>query len=443
MLIDFTIANYGPFLEPVTLSFVAATDAHLEPAYVRTFSFPNKKQLRLLRAAIIYGPNAAGKTTVLEALSLLDSLVTTGKEETTTPIDVNSFAFQDNAQSKPTEMSIRFIRDSRIYRYSIKVNQDAVLFEKLEIMAAPPAGTVYTLVYERQQGAARDVIQVKYGKSFTLTEAQKAKLQAELQTNTTVLYTLNKKMAMEGNLAKEAFQFFGMQLMGEVGPKSSLKSWVTRKIEKDPKLANFVIQQLRQVGISLQGFQIETPSLKDWQIELLEKDNDISRRERMRNLFQDDKAVFTQYKVNSKNYQLSLTQESLGTQRYYEVAGLLSVLCGDAQIHAQQSRVLPMDEMEHSLHPELIKHFWLNFLRHEGNSQIITTSHYRELLQDRMLFRDDVIWFVDKNHATMSSSLYALEDVKVEAGLRSTSSVYNYYVQGRLGATPQMTEDEA
>ena len=80
----------------------------------------------------------------------------------------------------------------------------------------------------------------------------------------------------------------------------------------------------------------------------------------------------------------------------------------------------------------------LTFLNDSSNSQLIATTHYRELLQNNLLFRDDVIWFVDKDDASLSSELYCLHDVKTNAGLRATSSVYNFYKHGRLGAVPKL-----
>lgn len=436
MIIDFTLANYGPFSDPVTLTFEAAKDTHLEPSYVRQFKFPNDKTLRLLRAAIIYGANAAGKTSILNALALLDALVNQGKSETSTPIDVNGFAFQPKANMKPTELTIRFVRDQKIFRYTVKVTRDAVHSESLEILKTPPSGKKYTPVFKREMGSSRDNVTIEFGAEiFHLTESQKDKLKAELQPNTTVLYTLNKKMTIENSEVKIAFEFFKNQLMGEVGPSTKLEKWVILQIEKKPQLSNYITQQLNSAGIPINNIQIEKKPLQS-----LKKISDAERREILLKIFEDQKMVFTEYEVNNSSYRLSLEQESLGTQRYFEVAGLLSVLCANLNEDQGNGRILPLDEMEHSLHPELIKHFWLTFLKDDGNSQIITTSHYREFLQDRTLFRDDVIWFVDKDHNTMSSGLYALEDVKTHAGLRETSSVYNYYVQGRLGGTPQLVE---
>lgn len=54
-----------------------------------------------------------------------------------------------------------------------------------------------------------------------------------------------------------------------------------------------------------------------------------------------------------------------------------------------------------------------------------------------LLFRDDVIWFVDKDDQTLSSGLYCLEDVKTDAGFTCHFSVYNFYKHGRLGAVPK------
>lgn len=446
MILDLTIENFGPFLEPISLSFEASKDPHLEPAYVRSFKFKNGKILRLLRAAIIYGPNGAGKSSILDALSLIDSLVTKGKSETTSPIDVKSFAFQDDADLQPTKFCIRFIRNLNIYRYQLQITKTAVVFEKLDILKTPPSGRAYALLYERKMIVESEKVEIKTLELLTLNKSQVEKLEAELQGNTTVLYTLNRKMRVDNIYVKEAFEFLNEQLMGEVTPITDLKDWVSNRLENNSDLVRYVAQKLNEVGIPIMGLQIDKKPLTEWQLAYLEKESDENKKKSLLEVFDHEKNVSTQYQVGKKYYLLNLKQESLGTQRYYEVAGLLSVLCkasfsDEIDQSTLPGNVLPLDELEHSLHPELIKQFLVTFLQSKGNSQLITTTHYRELLQDKLLFRDDVIWFVDKDHETMSSSLYCLEDVKTNAGIRSTSSVYNYYVQGRLGATPQLNNN--
>lgn len=69
---------------------------------------------------------------------------------------------------------------------------------------------------------------------------------------------------------------------------------------------------------------------------------------------------------------MSYNDESQGTQRYYQFSGLLSLMINDELI-------VPIDEIESSLHPDLLKHFLLSFLANSKTSQLIATTHHREL----------------------------------------------------------------
>ena len=66
MLIDFSISNFGPIKDKVCLSFEADEDTKLDDYYVIE-PIPG---VRLLKIALVYGANASGKTTLIEALDL-------------------------------------------------------------------------------------------------------------------------------------------------------------------------------------------------------------------------------------------------------------------------------------------------------------------------------------------------------------------------------------
>ena len=136
------------------------------------------------------------------------------------------------------------------------------------------------------------------------------------------------------------------------------------------------------------------------------------------------------HKVNNTDYKLNINQESLGTQRYFEYAGLLSILL-------EQNVLLPIDELESSLHPDLFNHFLLTYLVNgTKNSQLIATTHNREILNNRDLFRDDAIWFTDKNEDS-ATELYSLADFDSSV-VRDTSNVLNAYKSGKLGGVPNL-----
>lgn len=108
---------------------------------------------------------------------------------------------------------------------------------------------------------------------------------------------------------------------------------------------------------------------------------------------------------------------------------------------------IPIDELESSLHPDLYTHFLLTFLINSKKSQIIATTHNREILNNRDIFRDDAIWFTNKCNEG-STSLYSLADIDSSV-VRDTSNIFNAYKIGKLGGVPnlgdyyiQLSEDE-
>ena len=131
------------------------------------------------------------------------------------------------------------------------------------------------------------------------------------------------------------------------------------------------------------------------------------------------------------SYSLPYSEESQGTKRYFQFSGILNeMLTG--------TKTFIIDELESSLHPDLVKHFLLLFLVNAKSSQLIATTHYRELLMERDILRDDVIWFTEKK-PDGCIDLYSLSDFDSTV-IRDTSSVFNAYKSGKLGAVPALSD---
>ncbi len=445
MIIDFTFSNIGPFKAPTTLTFEAATSTHLAPAYVRDVPLANGKSLKLLRMALLYGANAAGKSTVLEALSLLDRLVSNPATDTETEIEVNPFAFQPQAEAQPTNLQIKFIRAGVIYRYELSFTKAGILSETLMYQRTPPNGTEFDfLVFSRCRGDARSQFVIAYGKEHQLNKSQQEKLAAELLPNSTMLSALNRRMTLNDDKITQPYAWFKEQLMGEVTPKTNLTRWVNQKLEDAQLDKASLLKILNQAGIPMQNVALVNKKITPLDREIISNIADEEQRKSFLTFLSEQKEVRTSYNVQQADYSLSLErQESVGTQRYYGLAGLLSGLCQGNQTElgaAQTCKILAIDEIEHSLHPDLLEHFMVTFLNDSGSSQLIATTHYRELLQHELLFRNDVIWFVDKDAEALTSTLYCLEDVEADkdAAFTTTSRAYNFYKQGRLGAVPKL-----
>ena len=139
--------------------------------------------------------------------------------------------------------------------------------------------------------------------------------------------------------------------------------------------------------------------------------------------------IALEYTVGKMTYSIPFEFESQGTKSYYSFSGLLSMLIKD-------SIIFPIDELESSLHPDLFTHFILSFLVNSKHSQIIATTHNREMLTNKDIFRNDVIWFTDKDKLR-ATELYALSDFDSKT-IRDTSNVYNAYKIGKLGGVPNL-----
>jgi AAA15 family ATPase/GTPase len=101
-----------------------------------------------------------------------------------------------------------------------------------------------------------------------------------------------------------------------------------------------------------------------------------------------------------------------------------------------KSNAFLIDELESSLHPDLYLHFLLSFLLNTGKSQIIATTHNREIFDNKDVFRNDAIWFTDKNDRS-STELYSLADFDSSV-IRNTTNILNAYRSGKLRGTPNL-----
>ena len=73
MLIEFSVSNFRSFRERQTLSMVAASRLR-KKENTFTVNVRGEKLPSLLKVAVIYGPNASGKTNLLKAIDAISSI---------------------------------------------------------------------------------------------------------------------------------------------------------------------------------------------------------------------------------------------------------------------------------------------------------------------------------------------------------------------------------
>jgi len=423
MIIDFSVKNFGSIKEKQTLSFEADKTRHLEDFYIS-----GTGNLRLLKIALIYGANASGKTTVLKALDFLRQLVLKPEEKKTDELEFKPFLFDENYRNEDTVLSIKFIQNQIKYFYEVEFCQKAVVKEALLFFNPNKA-----VVFQRKTDLKNQLTEIDFGSKIKIDKTALKTLEANTLWNNTVLGGF-LKTNIEVKELKEVINWFKEYLRPLVYPDLRLDSYITSQIDKGVIRKEDVLAILRKADLNISDIVIEEKEvdLPNGLLDFIGKSTDIPDDE-FKKLKEKKKikAVNLEFEhlVGENKYYLPFDLESQGTKRYYSFAGLLSLL-------VKNGVAIPIDELEASLHPDLYLHFLLSFLANSKNSQIIATTHNREILNDKGIIRDDAIWITDKTNKA-STELYSFADFDTSV-IRDTTNRFNAYKSGKLGGIPNV-----
>jgi len=423
MIINFSIQNFGSIKDKQTLSFEADKSSHLEDYYII-----KKNGLRLLKLGLIYGANASGKTTILKALQFLRDIVLEPEVKKTEPLNFKPFLFDKVSSKENTILSIDFLQKEKRYFYEVEFNEIAIVKETLNHYNPTKAN-----VFKRTTDLEKQYTSISFGSKIKTDKTFEKTLESNTLWNNTVLGGF-LKTNIEMKELKDATDWFTNYLRPMIYTKTDLDGFVTSRIDKLEINKEDIVTILKKADFNISDIVIqkEEEDIPDGLIEFLEKQIKDSGDE-IKALKYKGKITSVnlelEHTVGNNKYSLPLKLESQGTVRYYGFAGILSLLL-------RKSIAFPIDELEASLHPDLYVHFLLSFLVNSKQSQIIATTHNREILNNKDIFRDDAIWFTDKTDEC-ATELYSLADFDSSV-IRDTSNVYNAYKIGKLGGVPNL-----
>lgn len=426
MIINFSIQNFGPIKDKQTLTFEADKSDHLESSYII-----NTNGLRLLKIALIYGSNASGKTTILNALEFLREIVLEPETKKTDELDFLPFLFDSETPKQNSIISIEFLANDTKYYYEVEFFKKAIVSEVLNFYNPNKAN-----VFKRNTDIKNQFTEIKFGSKIIIDKTIEKNLEANTLWNNTVLGGFLKTNVDIKEL-KETVEWFKNYLRPLIYTRTQLEGFVTSKIEKGELSKLDVINVLKKADFHISDIVIqeEEKEIPDGLIDFLKRQLKDSPDE-IKKLEEKGKVTSVniefEHTVNQTKYTLPIGSESQGTRRFYGFAGLLA-------LSIKNSTAFPIDELESSLHPDLYIHFILSFLLNTDKSQLIATTHNREILDNKDIFRNDAIWFTDKNE-NCSTELYSLADFDSSI-VRNTTNILNAYKSGKLKATPNLGDN--
>src|ERR1700685_3141464 len=118
MLVSLSVSNFRSFLDEQTFSLVASkrvAAAHED----HTLPIPDSDE-RVLRAAVLYGANGAGKSNVFKALAFIQrfALSTRSKSSGT---GRDPFRLADS-EGRSSSFDLQFIASEKLYRFAFSVD---------------------------------------------------------------------------------------------------------------------------------------------------------------------------------------------------------------------------------------------------------------------------------------------------------------------------------
>ncbi len=428
MIIELSVSNFGPIREEQMLSFEATADDSLNDYYIAE----PIKGLKLLKLLVIYGPNASGKSTFLKALEFLRDLSIYPVKAKFESLDFEPFLFDNKSKKNTSVLKIGFVTNKVRHSYEVEFTKNYILKEKLQYA---PKGRMADL-YLRETDIENQLSKVFFGSTLKASSKDIDLIEGNTIWNNTVIGAFNKTNVNIPEL-QQVLHWFRETLMGEIEPGTDLLGWTTKRVDENASFKESVIEIIKKADIQISGVDVNKKERK-LDNEMISRLSSILPPDEMKDLTSTKsiktidlifKHLVRDKKGKESTHSLPREHESRGTLRYYGLSGVLSTVI-------KENKVVSIDELETSLHPDLMKHFLLVFLANSGQSQMVITTHNLFLLEEREILRNDALWFTQKKD-NGTTELYSLSDFDTST-IRKKSSIINSYKTGKLGAKPEL-----
>jgi AAA15 family ATPase/GTPase len=440
MIVSFSVSNFRSFSTEETFSLAASNRLTAHPNH--TVSIPDSDQ-RVLRAGVLYGANGAGKSNLFKALHYVKSVaVRTRRKDRSTGRE--AFRLGGTADD-PSTFDLQIIVAGMLYRFGFKANDQRITEEWL----VKVSGGRETIIYERTTDSDGKVIVEAPGLK-SVSEKLSALVTIGGPQNQSFLATVKATLDSSdfGEELNSILDWFedDLKLIDPDSPFAGLGPYLANS----PGRLEFASSFLNSVSTGIDHLEIKENEIREEDLPNFIPEEIVSGvrsdlRERKSGSVllrrSDGNEMFIRKTSEGRcslmtlllahkgrsgtNVEFELCDESDGTKRLLD---LIPALFG---VHSSND-VYVIDEIERSLHPNLVWAFLNYFLKScsECRAQIIVTTHESNLLDQRLLRRDE-IWFAEKDQ-TSSTRLYSLTDFKA----RNDSKISDHYLQGRFGAVP-------
>lgn len=418
MIREFRVKNYLSIKDSQCLSFVTRSkDPSMTVGYGKE---------RLSKLAILYGPNASGKSNMLFALeNVFDLLYKPCQRQEDKVKTRKPFALTSQL---PTTMEVSFYANGIRYDYEINYTLDVILNESLVYY---PNG-YKTGIYNRQFVGEGLPSRITFGQGLRLSAKEKGTLVDNTLNNHTVLSTLGKLNRMaQPEIMSALYDWIGSHVHQVEGDEQELSMVeYLKKVREDQDSYSFFKQMLDKADVNILDYEVRehTRQVSSEIRKRIENDPFIPEQVKSQMLSEKVEDIVFSHNSEAGRFEVSLADQSAGTLSFLAELKILYRLINGSHVYL-------LDEIEQNLHYELLLFYLSFFLINSEQSQLIFTSQELQLLSEDFIDANrQAVWFIEKDPDTVSSQYQRADSFGVHKNL----SLYNAYRSGRIGCRPML-----
>lgn len=395
MLIQFNFKNFKSFKDDSSLDMTATSITE------HPYNLISSEDEKYIKVAAIYGANASGKSSIIEAFKFMQELVifSFNRAMTTQDIPIKRFAFDIDALKEPAEFEVFFKHKNNEYQYGFSLDNKKICEEWLYLKKNSGKNKYITL-FQRSEGEIKCNSKLLKSVENFIPIVENKTLFLSLISNAKIPYV------------KDIFEWFLAPVIdyGDINFESNLIKKISPFIENE-KYQKELVSFFRSIDIPIEGIIVEKPKTEN-----------------------DKTKIYLKYLMKDKEnyYNMPLSEESSGTQKIFS---LFNYLRGSLN----KGMPIFINQLDSKLHPLLLRYILTMF--HDKNinkngAQLIYVTHDNYTLS-KDIFRRDQIWFVEKD-ANLVSHLYSLVKYKAvdDKKVRKDASYNKDYLLGKYGSVP-------
>ncbi|MDO4292385.1 MAG: ATP-binding protein [Eubacteriales bacterium] len=443
MLLRYIVSNFKSIGHPVEFSMLPIQDT-MDERFLKSLSTKNGEWPILQRGGL-FGPNASGKSSFIKSIAFARDFIIEG-QKSGKGIRIDQFRGELEELKGISTFQFVFYLNGEIYEYGFSLDRHQVYEEWAMQHVEDHFLPLFTRATD-SDGKTKIDIESRFARNGSrernLSEILKDSIQ-ENQRNQLFLYKLYDNGIKKAEKIVEWFR--NLQI---IFPKTRVKALPIR-MKADTELRTYIGDMLRKMDTGV--FEISVASKEidfhDFAKELHVPQEILEEIEEIKNgivnfagkyfVFAENKKKRTMlvqlnflHRLNGRVIPFDIDEESDGTQRLLDLLPMLFAMREDS--HA----IYFVDEIDRSLHTKLSQYLLREFVDRCENaySQIIFTAHDVNLININE-FRQEEIWFIEKNHLG-ESRLRPLSDFNLQKG----QDVLKAYLSGRFGAVPMIRRD--